>query len=80
MGLKKQIKLYPDKASTKLIKFTAYIRNNIEKIVDGNDRKEKGLPFTSNLAESIVKSLINQRCKGHQHMRWSRKDLITIYN
>jgi hypothetical protein len=40
-----------------------------------NDRKENGLPFTSNLAESTVESLINQRCKGHQHMRWSRKGL-----
>ena len=31
--------------------------------------------FTSNLAESTVESLINQRCKGQQHMRWSRDGL-----
>ena len=24
------------------------------------------------MAESTVESLINQRCKGHQHMRWTR--------
>ena len=29
----------------------------------------------SNLAESTVESLINQRCKGQQHMRWSRLGL-----
>jgi len=31
--------------------------------------------FTCNLAESIVESLINQRCKGQQHMRCSREGL-----
>ena len=29
----------------------------------------------SNLAESTVERLINQRCKGQQHMRWSRDGL-----
>ena len=28
--------------------------------------------FSSNVAESNVESLINQRCKGKQHMQWSR--------
>ena len=39
------------------------------------NRQNKGLIFTSNLAESTVESLINQRCKGQQHMRWSRDGL-----
>ena len=34
--------------------------------------------YTSNLAESTVESLINQRCKGKQHMRWSRDGLDPI--
>ena len=36
---------------------------------------KNGLVFTSNLAESTVESLINRRCKGQQHMRWSREGL-----
>jgi len=73
--LEELIELCSEKTSGKLIKFKAYIENNIHKIVNYNDRKEKKVPFTSNLAESTVESLINQRCKGHQHMRWSRKGL-----
>lgn len=34
--------------------------------------------FTSNLAESTVESLINDRCKGQQHMRWSREGLNPV--
>jgi len=59
----------------RLEKLLVYITNNEEKIVNYRDRKAQGLLFTSNLAESTVESLINQRCKGHQHMRWSRDGL-----
>jgi hypothetical protein len=59
----------------RLEKLLVYINNNEERIVNYRDRKEQGLVFTSNLAESTVESLINQRCKGHQHMRWSREGL-----
>ena len=51
------------------------IKNNTAKIVNYRERQNKGLIFTSNLAESTVESLINQRCKGQQHMRWSRDGL-----
>ena len=44
-------------------------------IVDYRNRMKNGLVFTSNLAESTVESLINRRCKGQQHMRWSREGL-----
>jgi hypothetical protein len=67
-----------EKALTKLKKFLTYIRNNKDKIVNYLARKKAGLVFTSNLAESTVESLINQRCKGQQHMRWSRKGLNPI--
>ncbi|WP_250311928.1 hypothetical protein [Rickettsia endosymbiont of Oedothorax gibbosus] len=46
--------------------------------MDYSTRKDQGLIFTSNLAESTVESLINQRCKGQQHMRWSREGLNPI--
>ena len=64
-----------DKAIDKINKFTTYIAINRERIVDYRTRKNNGLVFTSNLAESTVESLINRRCKGQQHMRWSRKGL-----
>ena len=57
------------------MKFLGYIKNNAAKIVDYRERQKTGLVFTSNLAESTVESLINQRCKGQQHMRWSREGL-----
>ena len=51
------------------------LKNNAAKIVNYKDRQKNGFVFTSNLAESTVESLINQRCKGQQHMRWSREGL-----
>ena len=65
----------------RLKKFSSYITNNATRIVNYLERKEAGLVFTSNLAESTVESLINRRCKGQQHMRWSRDGLnSTIAN
>ena len=59
-------------------KFKEYILNNCDKIVNYKDRQKKGLVFTTNLAESTVESLVNRRCKGQQHMRWSREGLNPI--
>ena len=58
--------------STKLRKLKTYIENNQDYIVDYHHRQQQNLPFTSHMAESTVESLINQRCKGQQHMRWTR--------
>ena len=66
------------KSLEKLQKFLIYIQNNQDKIVNYRERQKKGLVFTSNLAESTVESLINQRCKGQQHMLWSREGLNPI--
>lgn len=66
------------KSLDKLTKFATYITNNVERIVDYRKRRKNGLVFTSNLAESTVESLINRRCKGQQHMRWSRDGLEPI--
>ena len=70
--------LCTDKSLTKLKQLKNYIINNEAKIVDYRKRKNDGLVFTSNLAESTVESLINQRCKGQQHMRWSREGLDPV--
>jgi hypothetical protein len=67
-----------NKIIDKLQKFQNYIQNNVARIVNYRSRKLKGLVFTSNLAESTVESLVNQRCKGQQHMRWSREGLNPI--
>jgi len=70
--------LKPGKALNKIKKFRTYIENNVTKIVNYRERQTQGLVFTSNLAESTVESLINQRCKGQQHMKWTREGLNPI--
>jgi len=67
-----------EKDILKIEKFKNYIKNNMDKIVDYRARQKMGLVFTSNMAESTVESLINQRCKGQQHMRWSREGLNPV--
>lgn len=62
----------------KLNKLKTYINNNKQHIINYEERRNSGLPYTSNLAESTVESLINQRCKGRQHMRWSRTGLHNL--
>jgi hypothetical protein len=58
-----------------LEKLKTYINNNTAKIVDYRERQKNELVVTSNLAESTVESVIDQRCKGQQHMKWSREGL-----
>ena len=69
------IALCPIDYKPRLEKLKTYLKNNEGKIVDYRERQNNGLIFTSNLAECTVESLINQRCKGQQHMRWSREGL-----
>lgn len=59
--------------SVKLSRLSRYISNNKDGIVNYEERKNKGLVFTSNLAESTVNTLINERQKGKQKMLWSRE-------
>jgi hypothetical protein len=66
------------KETEKIKKFKAYIENNKNRIVNYRWRQKNDQVFTSNLAESTVESLINQRCKGQQHMRWSRDGLEPV--
>jgi hypothetical protein len=73
--LEELIAVCPKDYRLRLEKLQTYLQNNRNKIVDYRARQKEGLVFTSNLAESTVESLINQRCKGQQHMRWSREGL-----
>ena len=64
--------------STKLSKLSTYICNNKAGIVNYEQRKNNALVFTSNLAESTVNTLINERQKGKQKMLWSREGAHNI--
>jgi hypothetical protein len=76
--LKQLIDLVGEKYHDVLQKLSNYITNNKNKIVNYRLRQQQGLVFTSHLAESTVESLINQRCKRQQQMRWSREGLNPI--
>lgn len=49
-----------------------YIQRNKEYIADYNSKAENQLPYTSQVAESTVEHLINDRHKRSQKMQWSR--------
>lgn len=64
--------LEKSEAKEKLNRLMTYIENNASNIVNYHARRLKGLPYTSNLAESSVNALINSRQKRTQKMQWSR--------
>lgn len=66
------------KKQDKVQMLLTYIENNANFIANYQKRQDAGLIFTSQMAESTVESLINQRCKGQQHMRWSREGLHAL--
>lgn len=50
-----------------------YIKNNKNYLVNYQERESMGLVFTSQLAESTVNNLINERQKNDKRMQWSRE-------
>lgn len=66
------------KKQDKVQSLLTYIENNASFIVNYQKRQDASLIFTSQMAESTVESLINNRCKGQQHMRWSREGLHAL--
>jgi len=65
-------KVKKSKRLTQLSKLKTYIENNKGYLVNYQLRQKKNLVFTSHMAEATVENLINRRCKGQQHMRWTR--------
>lgn len=63
----------PIKYHKKINNLITYIDNNRDYIINYERHYNNNQVFTSNVAESNVESLINQRCKGQQHMIWSRE-------
>lgn len=49
-----------------------YINRNKEYLIDYNSRAKNQQPYTSQVAESTVEHLINDRHKRNQKMQWSR--------
>ena len=58
--------------------FYEYIFENKKYIVDYGQRRDKGLPYTSHVAESTVEHLLNDRCKRKQKMQWSRDGIHAV--
>ena len=62
----------------KINRLLTYIKNNSNYIINYQKRQDNGHLFTSHMAGSTVESLINKRCKGQQHKRWSREGLHAL--
>jgi hypothetical protein len=54
-----------------------YVNNNINNIIDYQVRRNNKLPFTSQLAESSINSIINEQQKNKK-MQWSRSGAHNI--
>lgn len=68
----------PETKIDKVIFIKNYLTNNSDKIVNYMKRKNKGLPYTSNVAEATVESQINVRFKRKQKMQWSRENAHNV--
>ena len=62
-----------DKMKNRLEKLKNYLRKNRVYLVNYGERYRERKIISSSLAESNVETLINQRCKGKQHMKWTRE-------
>lgn len=65
-----QTQLKEDKS--KLSKLMTYIKNNKLHIINYHQREQAGQIYTSQLAESMVNNLVNERQKHDKRMQWSR--------
>ena len=72
LGKLKDIKSQIDTGKQKVGTLITYIKNNQSHLVNYQAREKAGLVFTSQLAESTVNTLINERQKNDKRMQWSR--------
>ena len=66
-------KITNEKMQSRVIKLKNYLVNNKKHLVNYAERYKNGKLISSSVAESNVESLINQRCKGQKHMKWTRE-------
>lgn len=69
---KLQVQMVDSTQQSKVTELYDYIDRNRAYVVDYGERKEAGLIFTSQTAESHVESLINARHKRSRKMQWNR--------
>ena len=50
-----------------------YLQNNEDILVNYEERSNKKLPFSSNVAESTVENLVNSRYSQSGKMQWTRE-------
>lgn len=60
------------KKRTKLRKLHDYLESNQAYLVNYQERDEQGLTYTSQVAESHIDSMINERHKKSKKMQWTR--------
>jgi len=63
---------------TKIKGLHEYLHNNLADLVNYEERKARGETFTSQVAESHIDSLINERHKKKRKMQWSREGAHNI--
>lgn len=77
--LQDAIKFFQEKDIVgKLKHIQTYLTQNKAYLVNYADRKNKGLLFTSHVAESTVEHLINERHKRKQKMQWTRESAHNV--
>jgi len=65
-----------DNEKTKIVTLITYIKNNQAYLINYQERDVKDLVYTSQLAESTVNNLINERQKHDKRMQWSREGAV----
>jgi len=68
----RNIQLGLEENKQKLSPLIIYIKNNRQHIINYQERERSGKVFTSQLAESTVNNLVNERQKHDRRMQWSR--------
>ena len=65
--------LDPSDIKSKVVGIHSYVKRNKEYIADYSSKAKNEKPYTSQVAESTVEHLINDRQKRNQKMQWSRE-------
>ena len=62
-----------DIKNKRLDKLIQYINDNLSCLINYEEQRNNGLPYTSNVIESAIDTLINERQKKNKKMSWTRK-------
>ena len=66
------IEITDEKVAIKLGKLLNYLQNNKETLADYEHKKNNGMTYTSNIAESTVENMVNSRYRQSGKMQWKR--------